>query len=851
LTSSFLSLRGPLYYPMTSSATSGMARRRPLGEQSHDARSSQQQSVPHDPQPIGPTTPVEDQLLAMLGSEGVYTPSLCAANTFGFSSGAKAGPSSGAVVGPYSGSSSSDADDSSAYYSSVSQLSTSAASASASASGVSHLSNTSIPNHDEWRSKICEWCYRVIDHFRYDREIVSVAMNYFDRYLVLVEVELRRQEQQQLKQLKNQKSNNTATTRPRVQKVGYRRGVSALSTDSRDSLDGYSASYSSASSSTESVDSRTYQLAAMTALYLAVKLHADQIELPLPEPPLPAEQQQQQSMVSPVVQRNGSFSRRDSSSRRESSSRRGSTISASAAAAASASGNGNRRASTRSIPATPTAPTRKLRLSSFVELSRGQFSAVDITDMEKIMLNTLRWRVNPPTPMVFVSHLLRTMPTFVCGGGTSAAAAAAVTATGSASSLLSPTSPQPSNIQQDHHQDVNMVSPTSSSHGHGQSSSSSGSSSSLMSSESLGSPHGGLPPVHAPSSSPRASSASHPDAAKHRTLVLHVLHELSRYLTELSICLPDVSATYTPATIAFSAILISLDLLSTRTAVPDHVRQFYLSRIEALSGGRLTPHAEAVSVLKSKMCDSFVPDMLEDSLADLDDEGGDFGHPIHIARDAGLLSPDVERRCGSYRPQDPYQQQFPHSAAVEPTDMEFDPPRDSRADTSFDSDQLETASPSTSLVASVASFELDGEGQRHGHYNDRTVLDTSTTNGRNQSSNCVIEEAALQLHNRLSEAHLKDDRAGAGDGNIKKQSRQAALVEHLSEKQPGHVRTSSWMSDSSESPVSVLANVVAEAMNGGADGTGALPSSNGSAGSGKPPAYHQHHQQHQVTGYLL
>jgi len=34
-----------------------------------------------------------------------------------------------------------------------------------------------------WREKICEWCYQVVDHFDFNREIVSIALNYLDRYL--------------------------------------------------------------------------------------------------------------------------------------------------------------------------------------------------------------------------------------------------------------------------------------------------------------------------------------------------------------------------------------------------------------------------------------------------------------------------------------------------------------------------------------------------------------------------------------------------------------------------------------------------------------------------------------------
>lgn len=34
-----------------------------------------------------------------------------------------------------------------------------------------------------WREKICEWCYEVIDYFDIDRDVVSIALFYFDRYL--------------------------------------------------------------------------------------------------------------------------------------------------------------------------------------------------------------------------------------------------------------------------------------------------------------------------------------------------------------------------------------------------------------------------------------------------------------------------------------------------------------------------------------------------------------------------------------------------------------------------------------------------------------------------------------------
>jgi len=36
--------------------------------------------------------------------------------------------------------------------------------------------------NDDWRRKICEWAFGVVDHFEYSREAVSLTMNYLDRY---------------------------------------------------------------------------------------------------------------------------------------------------------------------------------------------------------------------------------------------------------------------------------------------------------------------------------------------------------------------------------------------------------------------------------------------------------------------------------------------------------------------------------------------------------------------------------------------------------------------------------------------------------------------------------------------
>lgn len=48
-------------------------------------------------------------------------------------------------------------------------------------SSSSSSSKTGI--NEFWREKICEWSFQVIDHFDFSREIVSISLNYLDRYL--------------------------------------------------------------------------------------------------------------------------------------------------------------------------------------------------------------------------------------------------------------------------------------------------------------------------------------------------------------------------------------------------------------------------------------------------------------------------------------------------------------------------------------------------------------------------------------------------------------------------------------------------------------------------------------------
>jgi hypothetical protein len=51
-------------------------------------------------------------------------------------------------------------------------------------------------------------------------------------------------------------------------------------------------------------------------------------------------------------------------------------------------------------------PTRKLSMAALIGMSRGYYCAEDIAETEMEILETLEWRVNPPTALTFVGELL-------------------------------------------------------------------------------------------------------------------------------------------------------------------------------------------------------------------------------------------------------------------------------------------------------------------------------------------------------------------------------------------------------------------------------------------------------------
>mmetsp|Transcript_7859 Transcript_7859/g.7446 ORF Transcript_7859/g.7446 Transcript_7859/m.7446 type:complete len:395 (-) Transcript_7859:143-1327(-) len=296
--------------------------------------------------------------------------------------------------------------------------------------------NSVMQQHRKWRGQICEWCYCVVDHYEFDREVVSLAMDYFDRQVLM----------------------NVLNT---TQMSG-------------------------------TMCSKDYQLVAMTCLYVASKTHVNRVL-------------------------------------------------------------GSSEESRRQI----------MHLSSFVNLSRGQFTTDDIISAEKSLLDSLDWRVNPVTPMSFVSYMLGLF----------------------------------------HH-----------------------------------------------------SCEIKP---RHWDSVLNVLHESSRYLTELAVCLPEmtelktlssshdssiVRKSFPPSYIAFASILISMEML-TQEAMSLEFRNAFSDIMGQLSTDAapcrsnfffLHSDNEDIQYLMQVLLQDFRPHMILDQAGDTSTLS--HQHPICVAQRYGLIN---------------------------------------------------------------------------------------------------------------------------------------------------------------------------------------------------------------------
>lgn len=60
--------------------------------------------------------------------------------------------------------------------------------------------------------------------------------------------------------------------------------------------------------------------------------------------------------------------------------------------------------------ATKTLNGKQISVSTLAELSRGEFQAAHICEMERIMLDTLKWKLSPPTVQAYIRQILLLMP---------------------------------------------------------------------------------------------------------------------------------------------------------------------------------------------------------------------------------------------------------------------------------------------------------------------------------------------------------------------------------------------------------------------------------------------------------
>lgn len=239
-----------------------------------------------------------------------------------------------------------------------------------------------------WRKRIASWMYDVVDHFSYDRNIVSVSLRYIDQY------------------------------------VSY-----LLANSSR--------------VGSQVVKRRHFQLIAVTSLYLAIKIHGELIE----DDPTTGERVDTIESLLAEVDGFGLFKGapkkspchgQDGDDEEESDDdlqalsnkihdlRRKQRLGR--LHLGFGFGSGSEAADAVAPPAPPAKPhsnipyknrrrgmlSGPLRLHSFVELSRGLFTAEDITDTERKILKALNYVVSVPTSRRFLGEMIRMMAATSC-----------------------------------------------------------------------------------------------------------------------------------------------------------------------------------------------------------------------------------------------------------------------------------------------------------------------------------------------------------------------------------------------------------------------------------------------------
>lgn len=115
-------------------------------------------------------------------------------------------------------------------------------------------------------------------------------------------------------------------------------------------------------------------------------------------------------------------------------------------------------------------------------------------------------------------------------------------------------------------------------------------------------------------------------------LVVHVLRELSRYLTELIVSIGRDCVRYLPSQVAFASIHVSMELL-TNAALPASVRGRFSRRMLSMCPWRKNG-SRTIDEITVTLKKTLWPDMLLDA----GERAADPGHPISLARECGILN---------------------------------------------------------------------------------------------------------------------------------------------------------------------------------------------------------------------
>lgn len=226
--------------------------------------------------------------------------------------------------------------------------------------------------YDKWRRTICKWSYDIVDHFGFDRDVVYISLNYLDRYVARRLLQQQQDHERKLTQTLSSSLHSGLSGESRESDLaclgpikrserGHVRRLSPQSTLSFPGydLDGHMEDNDNFGDDQEydpyiDIDAHEFQLAGMTSLYVALKLHG-----------------KNEADPSHIDE--------------------------------------NETTSSVTFKTSKLKSVFALSSNDFARLSRGVYTKNDIIEMEQAILQVLNWRMNPPTPVDFLFYFLHAL----------------------------------------------------------------------------------------------------------------------------------------------------------------------------------------------------------------------------------------------------------------------------------------------------------------------------------------------------------------------------------------------------------------------------------------------------------